>query len=165
MMIVSCLLSPYRLWHIYSSAAALYKKHCDEQYSKYSNKLMYENTVKEGKSLELLTVIGQNTFLRVLSFLDVNELTVLTSVCRYTYDTIKEKDEVWSQHWERAYSSKYANFAITNDFGSPNYNAMCIQKYQFEHFGYADGEKNRYYNEAVHQLSISALETRLDLKN
>jgi hypothetical protein len=41
---------------------------------------------------------------------------------------------------------------------------MCIQKYQWEHFGYADGEKNRFYNEAVRQLSISAFDTHLDLK-
>jgi hypothetical protein len=104
-----------------------------------------------------LTVIGQNTLLRVLSFLDVKELTVLTGVCRYTYDIIKEKDEIWKQHWEKAYSLKYANFILNNDFGSPNYNAMCIKKFQLEHFGYADGERNRYYNESTRQLMISAI--------
>lgn len=83
---------PYRVGQIYSSVVTLYKTYRDEQYRDYHNKLMYENTVREGKSLELLTVIGHSSLLNVLSYLDVKDLIVLTRVCRYTYDTIMETE-------------------------------------------------------------------------
>ena len=46
------------------------------------------------------------------------------------YETIKQRDEVWMDQWDRLYSSKYPNFEIKTEMGALSYNAMCIQKFK-----------------------------------
>lgn len=92
--------------------------------------MMYDNTVKEGKSLELITTIGHNELLQVFSFLNARELTAMTRVNKYMYDTIKERDEVWVEQWNRVYSTKYPAFTVKTESGSVSYNSMCVEKFK-----------------------------------
>lgn len=50
----------------------------------------------------------------------------MTKVSKYMYDSIKENDSLWKEHWERVYASKYPGTLIKNDINLPNYNAMCV---------------------------------------
>jgi len=45
-LLVSCCFAPYRIASIYRSVGSLYRLYKDERFQEYTNKKIYENTIK-----------------------------------------------------------------------------------------------------------------------
>ena len=71
---------------------AFYKSKRQERQEKMKLQNIHDNTVKEGKELQLLTNISYQSLIIICQFLHPQELTQMTRVCKYLYEGIRENE-------------------------------------------------------------------------